>query len=120
MKKIQIFILITSIVVLIAGLYIIQNNSITGNQIISITDDSGDNLVYIRGFEVLPQEISIKPGETIKWTNYNDYPHELIIEDLDFKHEMQPGEIFSLKINRKGEYNYTLSIHNFLGKINVK
>lgn len=79
-------------------------------------------------FKLNPQEISIKNGDTIKWTNTDERKHNLASipgsgpgDELEIFSVMEPGAVYSHTFKTPGEYPYFCFIHNQMtGKITVE
>lgn len=66
-----------------------------------------------------PREISIKAGDTIKWTNSDSRKHNLAsipgsgpTDELEIFSVMEPGDTFTHTFTLPGEYPYFCFIHN--------
>ena len=77
------------------------------------------------GFE--PKEVTISPGDTVKWVNNKLAPHNVVVEgDTSLSHKglvFSPGESFESTFNEAGEYTYYCEPHRgagMVGKVIVK
>jgi plastocyanin len=77
------------------------------------------------GFQ--PKELTIKPGDTVKWVNNKLAPHNAVIDgNVKLSHKalvFSPGESFESTFNDAGEYTYYCEPHRgagMVGKIIVK
>ncbi|MBI3610726.1 MAG: cupredoxin domain-containing protein [Nitrospirae bacterium] len=78
-------------------------------------------------FKLNPPEITIKIGDTIKWTNTDERKHNLAsipgsgpTDELEIFSVMEPGAVYSHTFQTPGEYPYFCFIHNQMtGKITV-
>lgn len=66
-----------------------------------------------------PEEITIRPGDTVKWTNIDDRKHNLASlpgsgtsDALEIFTVMEPGAVYTHKFDAPGEYPYFCFIHN--------
>jgi len=79
-------------------------------------------------FKLDPQDITIKVGDTIKWTNTDERKHNLASipgsgpgDELEIFSVMEPGAVYSHAFKTPGEYPYFCFIHNQMtGKITVE
>lgn len=65
--------------------------------------------VTINGTALEPQDVSIKKGQSVMWTNQGDSAHQLTSDDLpDFSTDeaINPGESFSYTFDDPGTFHY--------------
>ena len=69
--------------------------------------------------KLVPEEISIKAGDTIKWVNSDSRKHNLAsvpgsgtTDKLEIFSVMEPGDTFTHTFSESGEYPYFCFIHN--------
>ena len=76
-----------------------------------------------------PQDVTVKPGETITFTNNESIPHDVHKTSGpgdDFSSggsgEMQQGDTFELTLDQPGTYEYVCNVHapGMTGTITVK
>jgi plastocyanin len=76
-----------------------------------------------------PKDITVKPGETITFTNDESIPHDVHKQSgpgPDFASGpdggMQQGDTFELKLDEPGKYGYVCNVHapGMAGTITVK
>ena len=76
-----------------------------------------------------PKDVTVKPGETITFTNNESIPHDVHKTSGpgdDFSSggsgEMQQGDTFELKLDQPGTYEYVCNVHapGMAGTITVK
>jgi plastocyanin len=84
------------------------------------TPQTTSNLVTIQNFEFSPASLTIKTGETVKWTNKDGMPHTVTSDT--FKSDMlRPNNFFTHIFDKAGTFNYSCSIHpSMKGTIIVK
>jgi len=77
--------------------------------------------VKIDNFTFEPQELIVKAGTKITWTNRDDIPHTVVSSDLIFKSKtLDTDDTFSFTPAKPGTYEYFCSIHpKMTGKILV-
>jgi len=78
--------------------------------------------VKIDNFSFTPQEITVKAGTTITWTNRDDIPHTVVSNDNAFKSKaLDTDDKFTFTPTKPGTYPYFCSIHpKMTGKIVVE
>jgi len=84
--------------------------------------------VIRNAFKLNPQELTIKVGDTVKWTNTDERKHNLASipgsgagDELEIFSVMEPGAVYSHTFKTPGEYPYFCFIHNQMtGKITVE
>jgi plastocyanin len=83
---------------------------------------SAETAIKIDNFTFTPATVTVPAGSTIRWTNHDDIPHNVVSEDKSFKSKaMDTDEQFSYTFTKPGTYNYFCSIHpKMTGKIVVQ
>jgi amicyanin len=78
--------------------------------------------VKIDNFSFTPQEIKVKTGATITWTNRDDIPHTVTSTDSIFKSKtLDTDDKFTTTFTKPGTYPYFCSIHpKMTGKVIVE
>jgi len=84
--------------------------------------------VIRNSFKLNPQDLTIKVGDTVKWTNTDERKHNLASipgsgpgDELEIFSVMEPGAVYSHTFKVPGEYPYFCFIHNQMtGKITVE
>jgi amicyanin len=78
--------------------------------------------VKIDNFSFTPQEIKVKSGTTITWTNRDDIPHTVTSTDGIFKSKtLDTDDKFTTTFSKPGTYPYFCSIHpKMTGKVIVE
>jgi amicyanin len=84
--------------------------------------DSATIAVQIDNFSFTPQEIRVKAGTTITWTNRDDIPHTVVSTEEAFKSKaLDTDDKFTTTLTKPGTYAYFCSIHpKMTGKIVVE
>ena len=76
--------------------------------------------VEIKDSSFNPQNLTIKAGDTVTWTNNDSVLHDITIDNGLFDHDLNPGESYSWTFNETGTYDYHCDIHvSMIGKIIV-
>jgi plastocyanin len=90
---------------------------------------SGGAQVSLKNIQFNPKDITVKPGETITFTNDESIPHDVHKQSGpggDFASGadggMQQGDTFKLKLDKPGTYKYVCHVHapGMAGTITVK
>jgi plastocyanin len=78
--------------------------------------------IKIENFSFSPETIQVPVGGTVRWTNKDDIPHNVMSDDKSLKSKtLDTDENFSYKFSQPGTYSYYCSIHpKMTGKIVVK
>lgn len=73
---------------------------------------AGVNEVKIDNFSFAPADISVPAGTTVRWTNHDDIPHNVVSSDKLFKSEvLDTNEQFSHTFEKPGTYTYYCGLH---------
>jgi len=86
-------------------------------------DNSAPVAITIDNFSFTPQEVKVKAGTTIVWTNRDDIPHTVVSTDgSSFKSKaLDTDDKFTTTLTKPGTYPYYCSIHpKMTGKIVVE
>jgi len=85
------------------------------------TNPSGAE-VSIDNFRFTPQEIKVKAGTAVIWTNRDDIPHTVTSTDSVFKSKtLDTDDKFTTTFTKTGTYSYFCSIHpKMTGKVIVE
>ena len=85
--------------------------------------------VSLKNIQFNPKDVTVKPGETITFTNDESIPHDVHKESGpggDFASGpdggLQQGDTFKLKLDKPGTYQYVCHVHapGMAGTITVK
>jgi plastocyanin len=85
-------------------------------------DDKPATAVKIDNFVFSPNLVTVPVGTTIRWTNQDDIPHNVVSDDKSFKSKaLDTDETFTYTFTKRGTYTYFCSIHpKMTGKIVVQ
>jgi plastocyanin len=78
--------------------------------------------IKIDNFSFSPNAVTVPVGSTVRWTNHDDVPHNVVNDDKSIKSKtMDTDENFSYTFTKPGTYTYYCSIHpKMTGKIVVQ
>lgn len=78
--------------------------------------------VKIDNFTFAPPTITVAAGTSVKWTNHDDIPHNIVSDDKSFKSKvLDTNDEFSYTFTKPGTYSYFCSIHpKMTGKVVVQ
>ena len=78
----------------------------------SSQQSSGQLSVSIKNFKFVPQDIVVRAGTKVVWTNEDSAPHIVESSDNSFKSdELSKGDTFSYTFTKAGKYDYICGIH---------
>ena len=85
-------------------------------------DDKSAAQVKIDNFVFSPNPLTVPTGSTIRWTNHDDIPHNVVSDDKSFKSKvLATDEAFTYTFTKPGTYTYSCSIHpKMTGKVVVQ
>jgi plastocyanin len=85
-------------------------------------EDKPVTAVKIDNFVFSPNPVTVPVGSTIRWTNQDDIPHNVVSDDKSFKSKaLDTDETFTYTFTKPGTYTYFCSIHpKMTGKIVVQ
>ncbi|MBI4717541.1 MAG: cupredoxin domain-containing protein [Planctomycetes bacterium] len=81
--------------------------------------EEGVTEVAIRGFQFIPDQVTIKVGERVRWTNFDAAPHTATSgnpEDADAgsiwaSPNLTMGQSFTFQFDEAGEFVYHCEVH---------
>ena len=77
--------------------------------------------VTIDNFTFAPQELKVKVGDTVTWTNHDDIPHTVVSAGKFRSKAMDTDNAFSFTFTSAGDYKYFCSLHpHMTGMIKVE
>ncbi len=79
------------------------------------TDDSAapvatTEVEMAKSYRFEPQTIEIAAGETVTWTNEDNFTHTVQVDGQD-DHEIEPGERVEITFDEPGTYHYVCTLH---------
>ena len=83
---------------------------------------AADMEIKIDNFTYNPQQITVKAGTTVTWTNHDDIPHTVTSKTGVFKSKaLDTDNTFSFTFTAAGDYTYFCSLHpHMTGMIKVE
>ena len=77
--------------------------------------------VSIDNFTFAPNDLKVKVGDTVTWTNHDDIPHTVVSAGKFRSKAMDTDNTFSFTFTSAGEYKYFCSLHpHMTGTITVE
>ena len=77
--------------------------------------------VSIDNFTFSPNELKVKAGTTVTWTNHDDIPHTVVSAGKFRSKAMDTDNTFSFTFTSAGDYKYFCSLHpHMTGMIKVE
>jgi amicyanin len=89
---------------------------------VNATEEKPATEIKIDNFSFSPSAITVAVGSTVRWTNHDDVPHNVVNDDKSIKSKtMDTDENFSYTFTKPGTYSYFCSIHpKMTGKVVVQ
>jgi plastocyanin len=70
------------------------------------------NRIVVKDFMFTPNNLTIKAGSSVTWSNQDDEPHTVVSDAGLFRSgAIDTNESFSFKFDKPGTYHFTCSIH---------
>ena len=78
--------------------------------------------ITIKGMRFTPDNVTIKAGQSVTWTNTDQRDHTVAADDGSFNSgNLGPGDSFTFKFAKGGKFKYACSLHpRMKGEIVVK
>jgi plastocyanin len=64
-----------------------------------------------KSYRFAPNAIEIKAGQTVTWTNNDNFTHTVKVDGQD-DHKVGRGDSVSIKFDKPGTYNYVCTLHS--------
>jgi plastocyanin len=83
---------------------------------------AGNVEVKIDNFTFNPQQVTVKAGTIVTWTNHDDIPHIVVSQTPLFKsNALDTEDTFSFTFTTPGSYPYFCSLHpHMIGSVVVE
>jgi plastocyanin len=80
-----------------------------------------DNVQMAKSYRFDPTVIKVKAGDTVTWTNNDNFTHTVKVEDGP-DHKVGRGDSVSIRFDKPGTYHYicTLHSHDMHGQVIVQ
>ena len=65
----------------------------------------------VKSYRFDPKVIEIKAGDTVTWTNEDNFTHTVEVDGQE-DHKVDQGESFSIKFDTPGTYHYVCTLHS--------
>jgi amicyanin len=92
-----------------------QNQAGAGLPASTPTENAQTSAVTINNFAFSPDNITVKAGATVTWTNDDNVPHQIVADaadQTDFKSDvLYTGQAYSYTFNKAGKFGYHCQIH---------
>lgn len=77
--------------------------------------------VAIEGMQFSPADVTVKPGDTVIWTNKDIVAHTVTSKSGAFDSKViAPGATFKYVARRKGAFAYICSLHPMTAELKVR
>jgi plastocyanin len=77
--------------------------------------------INIDNFTFAPQELTLKVGDSVTWTNHDDIPHTIVSAGKFRSKTLDTDGTFSFTFTAAGDYKYFCSLHpHMTGMIKVE
>jgi amicyanin len=78
----------------------------------SVRAQTAPNAVGIDNFTFNPQQLTVKAGATVTWTNKDDIPHAIAAVNKQFKSKaLDTSDSYSFTFTTPGTFAYFCSLH---------
>jgi plastocyanin len=65
----------------------------------------------VKSYRFDPEVIEIKAGDTVTWTNEDNFTHTVEVDGQE-DHKVEQGESFSITFDTPGTYHYVCTLHS--------
>jgi plastocyanin len=91
----------------------VDNGEVAGTEEAATGAESGIVDVEIRNYEYKPQNVTVKVGQTVRWTNNDTVLHDVVGSGIESEY-LQKGERFTYTFEEEGTYQYICTIHPWM------
>jgi plastocyanin len=68
-------------------------------------------VAMVKSYRFDPQAIEIQAGESVTWTNDDNFTHSVQVDGRE-DHEVEPGGSVSITFDEPGTYHYVCRLHS--------
>jgi amicyanin len=80
--------------------------------VLPVSAQNAPGAIGIDNFTFNPQNLTVKAGTTVTWTNKDDIPHAIAAVNKEFKSKaLDTGDAYSFTFTTPGTYAYFCSLH---------
>lgn len=77
--------------------------------------EKSTNTVQIKNFKFVPENITVKAGTVVTWTNTDGSDHTVTASDKSFDSKnLGKGKSYSFTFSKPGTYDYVCGIHQYM------
>lgn len=69
--------------------------------------------VEIKNYKYIPQNVTVKIGQTVRWTNNDTVLHDVVGSGIESDY-LQRGEKFTYTFEEEGTYQYICTLHPWM------
>ena len=106
--------LLSALVLFVSSFFFSVNPALAETVEVKMGSDNGM-------LKFVPETVTIKEGDTVKWENNKMSPHNVVFENASEKSHknlvFSPGESYESTFNEAGEYSYYCEPHRGAGMV---
>jgi plastocyanin len=106
--------LLSTVLLAVASFFLTANPVAAATYEVKMGSDNGM-------LQFVPNTLTVKEGDTVKWVNNKMSPHNVVFEDSGLKSHKQlvfsPGESYETTFSSAGEYTYYCEPHRGAGMV---
>jgi len=89
---------------------------------VAAEDAKAANEITIDNFSFSPAELTVAVGTTVKWSNHDDIPHNVVEKNKAFRSKaLDTDDSFTYTFATAGTFDYFCGLHpHMVGKVIVK
>ena len=96
----------------LALLFVLSATVAIQGRVRELAKDDEAVVVSMKDKKFDPAKLTIKVGQTVKWTNQDEHDHTVVADDGSFKSDnIGPGEDYSYTFKKAGKYPYACTYH---------
>ncbi|MCL5070847.1 MAG: cupredoxin family copper-binding protein [Actinobacteria bacterium] len=121
LRYLLVFITLSTMVLALAGCTSSVSTTAATTAATTAGGAGAKNEISIQGNAFNPDNLSIKVGDTVTWTNNDSYAHTVKAVNNEFDSgSMAGGAKFNFTFTKEGTYEYICAIHTFMkGSVTV-
>ena len=98
--------LLPAVVVLAASVFAVGCGGSGDTEPVATTE-----VKMVKSYRFDPKTIEIEAGETVTWTNEDNFTHTVQVDGQE-DHTVEQGESFSITFDTPGTYHYVCTLHS--------
>jgi len=95
-----------------ASVFVLAVCMLSAGTVVSVPGMAATHTIAMEGVAFVPATLTVKPGDTVVWTNKDPFPHTATAEDRSFdSREVAADKTWRYTVRKKGKIPYVCTLH---------